>query len=59
METVIEPIIRAFNGYCYAVAGVVIGFFDDPAQTQECAHRIVDLTHHEVEVFGNQLTMVL
>ncbi|MGX2042104.1 hypothetical protein ACWJKU_18550 [Methylocaldum sp. MU1018] len=59
METVIERIILAFNGHCYAVAGVVMGFFDDPAQTQECALRIANLTHHEVEVFGNQLTLVL
>jgi hypothetical protein len=59
MDTVIERVIRAFNGHFYAVAGVVMGFFDDPLQTQECAHQIADLTHHEVEVFGNQLTMVL
>jgi hypothetical protein len=59
METVIERVIHAFNGYGYAVAGVVIGFFDDPAQAQACAVQIINLTHYQVDVFGNQLTLVL
>jgi hypothetical protein len=59
METVIERVIRTFNGYGYTVAGVIIGFFDDPAQAQACALQIINLTHHEVEVFGSQLTLVL
>ncbi|BBA35396.1 hypothetical protein sS8_3459 [Methylocaldum marinum] len=59
METVIEQLIRTFNGYGYAVAGVVIGFFDDPAQARACAFQIVNLTQQDVDVFGNQLIMVL
>jgi hypothetical protein len=59
METVIKNVIRMFNGYGYAVAGVVIGFFDDPAQAQACAFQIINLTHYEVDVFGSQLIMVL
>ena len=59
MNNLIAQVIHTFNGQAYSVAGFMLGFFDDPHQTQECAAEIVNLTEQEVEVVGNQLRIML
>jgi hypothetical protein len=55
----IETLIRRFHGHIYEVAGVVFGYFDDPAQTCHCAHEIRSLIQRDVELCGCQLSIVL
>jgi hypothetical protein len=55
----IERLIQGFDGRVYAVAGLMMGFFDDPGQARLCAEALIRLTEREVEVFGNQLCLFL
>jgi hypothetical protein len=51
----IQTLIRRFHGRIHEVAGVVIGYFDDPFQTYECAHEIELRMHRKVELCGCQI----
>ena len=59
MNYLITQLIRASHGYVYETAGIINGFFDDPAQAKACAFKIKTLFHSEVEVCGCKLAVSL
>ncbi len=57
MLTYIETLIRKCHGRVHEAAGLVFGYFDDPAQTHRCAYEIELLTHRKVELCGCQISL--
>ena len=55
----ITGLIHSSKGYSHEVAGVVIGFFDDPEQARRCANKIRAIAGKTVDVCGNRLSLSL
>lgn len=59
LETCLDRIVRAFHGYTYQSAGVIIGFFDAPEQANQCASAIAEHIDKQVNVCGTQVTILI
>ncbi len=59
MLAYIENLIRRFHGHTHEVAGFVIGYFDDPSQTHDCAHEIELQMQRKVELCGCQISILI
>jgi hypothetical protein len=58
MNTLIQ-LIRSCNGHVYVTAGIIAGYFDDPAQARACAEKIQSQYHTDVKVCGCNVAVAL
>lgn len=59
MNDLIAILIRSSTGYMHETAGVIIGFFNDPAEAHRCADQIAAAVGKIAEVCGSQLSVSL
>ncbi len=58
MNTQVKQVIDAYHGYGYETAGVILAFFNDAQQAEDCADKLQTLSSKpDVEIWGSQLSL--
>jgi hypothetical protein len=57
-DNVLRGMVNTYHGYCYATAGMLFGFFEDPDDAKQVAVLITGIGGH-VAVIGCQIVVTL